>query len=67
MKRFFFTFMQKQATKSCYVEIRAVDEIAARNEMVKQYGTQWAFCYDEKGFEGQVEQFGLQKIAEITV
>ena len=67
MERFFFTFMQKQAFKDCYVEIRAKDETAAREEMFKRHGNQWAFCYTEKEFEGQAEHFGLQKLQEIRV
>lgn len=66
-QRFFFTFMQKQATKDCYVEIRAATEEVAREEMHRRHGDQWAFCYTEKDFEGQAERFGLQKLQEITI
>ena len=48
MNKYYFTFGDEQLNGGCYVEIESENYFTAREEMVKRYGTKWAFEYDEK-------------------
>lgn len=65
--KFYATFMQRQATKLHYVEIEAENVQDAHAAMHEHFGTTWAFMYDEAGFSGQVQQFGLKRLIGIKV
>ena len=64
MKRWYFTFGFDRFPNG-YVVIEAESEGDARAEMFSRYGRQWAFSYDETQFAGQVEKYGLVKVAHI--
>ena len=49
MKTYYFTFMLKQEGLAKHLQpIVAKDESTAREKMFEMYGSNWAFCYDEK-------------------
>lgn len=48
MKKYYFTFGCGQHYERNYVVIEAKSWDEARVEMVRRFGTQWAFQYDEK-------------------
>jgi hypothetical protein len=66
MKRWYFTFGFDRFSGG-YVVIESDSEIDAREEMMLRYGRNWAFCYDETHFAGQMEKYRLVKIAHILV
>lgn len=57
----YFTFMQSDPQKNCYVEIEAESTGAAREEMFRRYGTKWAFQYNSAE-EAGVKMFNLRKV-----
>lgn len=65
MPKFYFTFMGKQhdtigrSLAKYYTIIEAETEGLARRQYFAKYGDQFFTSYDEEGFAGQVEQFGL--------
>ena len=83
MKKFYFTFgsihrcpefpefiESKQAGISLhrhYVTIEADTEHSARHIMFSRYGDKWAFCYNEAGFDGQVDEFNLIELEMIKI
>lgn len=67
MKKFYGTFMQKQATKDRYVEVQADTYELAHNAMSDHFGAKWAFLYSEQDFAGQAEAHGLRKLMTIHV
>ena len=66
MKRWYFTFGFYRFPNG-YVVIEAGSEAQARDEMMCRYGSNWAFSYDETRFDGQVEKYGLVKVAHIRL
>lgn len=67
MKKYYFTFMQGQSKlQNKYVSFWDATYEGARAKMVANFGTLWAFQYDEKGWvvEGrtQAEIYGLTEI-----
>lgn len=67
MKKYYFTFMQRQTKlRNKYVTFWAKDENEAREKMHESFGAMWSFVYDEKGWtiEGktQAEIYGLTEI-----
>lgn len=60
---FYFTFGGDRLHK--YVHIIATDREAARQCMFERYGKNWAFCYSEDEFNGQVATYGLQLLETI--
>lgn len=67
LKRFFATFMQKQATKRLYVEILCMNAEQAHAAMHEHFGVKWAFMYPEEKFISQIEEFSMQKLLGIHV
>jgi len=67
MAIFYATFMQKQATKNHYVKFTADSMGLAREAMHAHFGAEWMTVYDEKGFEGQTEEFNLKELLHIHV
>ena len=59
--KFYFTFGFGQANENCFTVIEATNREAAREEMNRRHGRQWAFCYDSAE-EAGVERFGLKEI-----
>lgn len=62
MPNFYFTFGYGTPYRNNYVRIRAKNAGEAREEMIRRYGLKWAFQYDEEGFKGQAEQYGLTEL-----
>lgn len=48
MKKFYFTFGFGQQHENCYVVIESQSYVGAREEMIRRYGTNWGFQYDEE-------------------
>lgn len=67
MNKFFFTFGTGWPYRRKYVEIHAPDSEKAREMMNDAHGTRWGFQYDEKEFEGQVEQWGLTRLSLLSI
>lgn len=70
MKEFIFTFGfnqklpdGKDATNG-YVSIRAENSERAREEMIREYGYNWAFQYDSKEAAG-VEKYNLWDVNKL--
>jgi hypothetical protein len=65
MQTFYFTFMTGEGPHpgGCYTTIEAEDFNAARVEMFRRYGRQWAFQYDSAE-EAGVEKHELRLIDE---
>lgn len=77
MQKYYFTFGSNHVApkgtekegKSLfryYVEVKAQDRETARGLMFARYQAKWSFCYSEEEFEGQIQQYCLQKYEEIT-
>lgn len=67
MKKYYFTFMQRQTKlRNKYVTFWGATENEAREKMRESFGNMWAFCYDEKGWimdgKTQAEIYGLTEI-----
>lgn len=67
MQNFFATFMQRQAFRSHYVQIQAPNYGLARQFMQDQFGGQFMTVYTEQDFEGQVEDWNLERLAKVEV
>lgn len=61
VKNWYFTFGGGHPHPYGYVKIQGTFS-EARAEMVRRHGVKWAFQYDDKGFEGQVEKYGLYEV-----
>lgn len=62
--KYYFTFMQRQTKlKNKFVVFEGTYS-EAREQMVENFGSLWAFQYDEKQWEkdNQVELYGLEEI-----
>lgn len=58
---YYFTFASASEYGNKYVKFYGTYS-EAREQMLKHFGDKWAFQYDEKGFAGQIEMYGLQEI-----
>lgn len=67
MYNYYYTFMQKQATKRAFVKITAENEGQSREAMFAHFGDKFMTGYSEKMFEGQQEEFGLWQLLHIKV
>jgi hypothetical protein len=65
MQNFYFTFGCSSENGRKYVKIIATGWEVARGMMFDRYGKHWGFQYDESGFAGQVEEFGLGELEVI--
>lgn len=65
-KKFFATFMQKQAFKSHYVEIWAKDIGLARDAMFEHFGDKFMTIYNEEQFKTQPIDYNLEKLCVIN-
>jgi len=65
---YFFTFgMGQTILAKSYVRVEAPTEDAARQLMSESFGNKWAFCYTEKQFLKQPEEYGLKCLADVSV
>lgn len=68
MSNFYFTFGTDHKTRegmslwNFFVKIQAEKEEEARLKMYEKRGLIFAFCYTEKEFKGQIEEFNLKEI-----
>lgn len=66
MSKYYFTFCQRLPTKDCFIVFESDDYWEAREEMVKRFGTEWAFQYTEEEWTkdgvSQQERFGLTEL-----
>lgn len=67
----YFTFGCGQENAGYCLPIRASNEEIARNEMIKRFGTGWAFCYTEKQWakakeEEPTKPWSLERELEIV-
>lgn len=62
MSSHYFTFGFGTPYRNKFVRIEADTKGEAREEMVRNFGLKWAFQYDEAGFAGQQERFGLTEL-----
>ena len=58
---------QRSKDRDNFVEIEAKNAIIARARMFELYDDKWGFQYDEEGFEGQPEKYGLTRIGEVII
>lgn len=58
---YYFTFPNGSENRNRYVKFFGTYS-EAREQMFNHFGNKWAFQYNEKGFAGQIEMFGLQEI-----
>lgn len=65
MENFYFTFGCGSDKARKYVKIVSTSRESARDLMFAHYGKAWGFQYDESGFEGQVDEFGLSELEVI--
>lgn len=65
MNPYYFTFGCSSENGRKYVKILAESWDAARDIMFNHYGKQWGFQYDEAGFAGQIEEYGLTELLTI--
>jgi hypothetical protein len=61
-KVFYGTFGQAQVLRNNYVEVPATSYAEARQIMVDNYGTLWAFLYQPLDFSTAIEQWKLKKV-----
>ena len=61
-QRFYFTFGLSYSLRNNYVVIFAESRAEAIRLMHNVYGRKWAFDYDEAGFAGQPEMYGLTEV-----
>ena len=67
MKKYYFTFGFGHKYEGCFVIIEAESREGARRRMVEKFGTEWAFCYNEKQWtlsngKTQQEEFSLTEV-----
>lgn len=67
MKKYFATFMQKQAFKNHYVTIHADNKELARDAMFAHFGDKFMTVYPGEELADQVAQFDLKELAAIQV
>ena len=73
MKTYYFTFgtnhfdSKGDTLANNYVAIKAETEFKARAEMFEVRGDRWAFNYEFKEFERQIEEFGLTEKSLLEV
>ena len=70
MSVYYFTFMNKQATKDHYVKIIADSNDLARQCMFDHFGDKWMTDYrdtPENPFSDQIKEYGLSMLLSITV
>ena len=60
----YFTFGSAHAHPNGYVKITATDWANARQEMIKRYGTKWAFQYDEEKALPMIEKWKLTEVVD---
>ena len=60
--KFYVTYGCGSNLSGCYSEVEAEDAHAGRKAVLGVCGQKFAFFYDEEGFAGQVEKFGLRKV-----
>lgn len=58
---YFFTFGSGQVHQNGYHKIEADTKEAAREEMVRKFGTQWSMQYESAEAAG-VERWGLHEV-----
>lgn len=62
LHRFFFTFGGAYNLRLNYVVVEAENRAEARLTMQSIYGRSYAFDYDETGFAGQPDKYGLTQV-----
>jgi hypothetical protein len=72
MPHFFYTFGPAHSTPpglltKKYVEIEAPDFEQARQRMIAEFGTAWAFEYDEARFAPQPAKYDLTRYGDVRV
>ena len=69
IKKFFGTFMQKQAFKKHYVTIQAYNMSLARDCMFAHFGAEFMTVYEDidGALKDQVERFNLEELTSIQV
>ena len=60
--KFYVTYGCGSNLANCYSKVEAEDAHAGREAVRLVCGAKFAFFYDEEGFAGQVEQFGLREV-----
>ncbi len=66
-RKYYGTFMQKQAFSKYYVTIMADSIELARGAMFAHFGDKFMTVYDEDNFKGQSEKFELKNLITIEV
>lgn len=59
---FFVTYGMGGNLANCYSKVWAEDYSAARDQIDDVIKGRFAFCYDEGGFAGQPEKYGLSEV-----
>jgi hypothetical protein len=62
LQRFYFTFGRAYNLRDNYVVVEALSRDQARSVMQSIYGRDCAFDYDERGFDGQPEKYGITQV-----
>lgn len=63
MANFYVTYGFGSNLKNCYSTIQAEDYTEARIQIDKVTQGKFAFCYDEKEFCDQAEEYGLTEVS----
>lgn len=63
MKRYYFTFGVgiDKPHRNCYRVVEAKDYMSAREEMVRDFGQDWAFQYTEEEWRVSKEKYDMMK------
>jgi hypothetical protein len=61
-KVFYGTFGQAQVLRNNYVEVPAESYVEARQIMVDNYGTLWAFLYQPLDFDWAIARYTLKRV-----
>ena len=70
LQKFYITYGFGSNLSKCYSEVEGVDYHAARTEVHRVAGTDWAFMYTATEFRGKAEEYNLTKVplqAQVTL
>ena len=65
MKPYFITFGVGTPFAKQYLTIFAENENRAREVAQEAFGQRWSMIYDEAGFKGQPQAYGLRRLATL--
>lgn len=67
MQTFYFTFGFNTNLKGCYMKVEAKGPHEAREHLMAVLGgPRWAFQYNERTFDGQIDRYGLREVPTTT-